>query len=289
MITFLQSAATAATDSLSHNTFVDKIENLTNVPREELFSNLFMGLLSIAWKILAVILIYYIGRWLIRKINQIVGRIMVRRNVDPSLRSFLMSAISITLTIILIIMVIGILGFNTTSFIAIFASAGLAVGVALSGTLQNFAGGIMLLIFRPFRIGDYIESQGQGGTVKSLQFTSTVITTSDNKTIYLPNGPVFTSVLNNYTAEPTRRVEWTYSLAYGQDYEAVKKFFGDMIGQDKRILSNPTYNVNISAIAGGAITVIVWAWVNHENYSNVLYDMNQRVYENYQKYNLQLK
>lgn len=289
MFTFLQTTASAAADSLSGRSFMDKIEKWTQVPQDQLWSKLFLAAMDVAGKIILALIVFYAGRWIIKKLNAIVNKIMTRRRVDPSLRSFLNSVISITLTIILVIMVIGILGFSTTSFVAIFASAGLAVGVALSGTLQNFAGGVMLLIFRPFRVGDYIEAQGRGGTVKAIQLTSTVINTVDNKTIYLPNGTVFTGVINNYTIEPTRRIEWTYSLPYGQDYEVVKKFFGDMVAQDNKILSNPKYEINISTVTGGAITVVVWAWVNHNDYSSIFYAMNERVYENYKKYNLELK
>jgi len=166
------------------------------------------------------IAVFYIGRYIVRKLNAFIQRILVKRKADPSIASFVKSATEIVLYFVLIIIVIGILGIETSSFIALFASAGVAIGMALSGTLQNFAGGVLILSLRPYSVGDYIEAQGFAGTVKAIQMFSTIITTADNKTIIIPNGPLSNGSVNNYSKQETRRVDWTVSLAYGHGLRA---------------------------------------------------------------------
>ena len=184
------SAQTIVADSTHKEKIAEKLTALSHMSGEEVISMIIRGALDISARILIALVILAIGRWIIRYLKNILRKMLTKREVDASLKSFLMSLVSISLTLFLIITIISILGIDTTSFVAIFASAGLAIGMALSGTLQNFAGGVMILIFKPFHVGDFIEAQGQTGTVKEIQLFNTIINTPDNKTIMIPNGGI---------------------------------------------------------------------------------------------------
>jgi len=201
---------------------------------EDAISTVTNSLVSFCFKLLVAIVVFYIGKFLIKRIYGLVYNVMTRRRVDPSLTTFVLSLIRITLYFVLIIIAIGILGVETSSFIAIFASAGVAIGMALSGTLQNFAGGVLILLLKPYKVGDFIEVQGYAGTVKSIQLFNTVINTIDNKAIIIPNGALSTSSINNYSLEDYRRVEWSISLAYGTDLDAAKAAILDIVESDIR-------------------------------------------------------
>ena len=174
-------------------------------------------------RILIAVIVFIVGRFLISMLNKFVGRLMDKRKVDISIKTFVKSLVNITLTVLLIISVVGALGVETTSFAALLASAGVAVGMALSGNLQNFAGGLIVLLFKPYKVGDWIESQGVSGTVKEIQIFHTILTTADNKVIYVPNGAMSSGVVTNYSNPVTRRVEWIVGVDYGEDYEKVQK------------------------------------------------------------------
>ena len=216
------SAQTIVADSTHKEKIAEKLTALSHMSGEEVISMIIRGALDISARILIALVILAIGRWIIRYLKNILRKMLTKREVDASLKSFLMSLVSISLTLFLIITIISILGIDTTSFVAIFASAGLAIGMALSGTLQNFAGGVMILIFKPFHVGDFIEAQGQTGTVKEIQLFNTIINTPDNKTIMIPNGGISTGIINNYSKENRRRVEWTFGIGYGDDYDKAR-------------------------------------------------------------------
>lgn len=203
---------------------------------EDVLSKMTHGIVSFAFKLALAILVFYLGRFIIRKIYKTVLKIMTVRHVDPSLTTFVLSLIKMTLYFILVISIIGILGLETSSFIAIFASAGVAMGMALSGTLQNFAGGVLILLLKPYKVGDFIEVQGYQGTVKSIQLFNTVINTIDNKAIIIPNGVLSTSSVNNYSLESYRRVDWTICLAYGTDLEKAKEAMLEIVLSDERVV-----------------------------------------------------
>lgn len=260
-------------------TFSEKLANLSSMSVEDLIKTATSGIISIVLKIVIALLIFAIGRWIIKRIRRVMDRIMTRREVDVSLRAFLMSLVSITLMLFLIIVIIGVLGIDTTSFIALFASAGLAIGMALSGTLQNFAGGVMILLFRPFRVGDFIEAQGQSGTVKEIQLIHTLLNTPDNKTILLPNGPVSTGIINNYSREPRRRVDWTFGIAYGDDYDVARATIAELLAADERVAKDPEPFIALTALADSSVNIVVRAWVDSPEYWNVYFDMNERVYK----------
>ena len=193
-------------------------------------------LVDFGFKLLVAIVVFYIGRFIIRKLYSFTRRVMERRGTDPSLCTFLLSLLKITLYFILVVTVIGILGLETSSFLALFASAGVAIGMALSGTLQNFAGGVLILLLKPYRVGDFIEAQGYTGTVKAIQIFNTVINTLDNKAIVIPNGGLSTGTINNYSMEDDRRVEWTVSLSYDTDYDQAKAAILSMLADDPRVV-----------------------------------------------------
>ena len=215
-----------------------EVAELKSLSLEDLINRLAQSAVSFAINLALAILVFYIGRFIIRKIYRLVQTIFIRREVDPSLSTFILSLINIVLYFILIVTVIGILGIETTSFLALFASAGVAIGMALSGTLQNFAGGVLILLLKPYKIGDYIEVQGFAGTVKEIQIFFTVITTYDNKSISIPNGGLSTGSVNNWTREEFRRVEWTVSISYGDDVATARRALLDLLCNDPRILDS---------------------------------------------------
>lgn len=228
---------------------------------------------------IAAALVFIIGRWVIKKLLGGMHRIFERRKVDSSVATFIVSFTRVVLYIALILGAIGILGVQTTSFVAILAAAGFAVGMALSGTLQNFAGGVMILLLKPYRVGDYITAQGQEGSVKSIQLFNTILTTIDNKTIVLPNGPVSTGIIMNFSTEETRRIEWVVGINYGDDFALAQTIIRQILDNDKRVLRQPDYTIEINKLADSAVNVVVRAWVKSADYWNVYFDINSRIYK----------
>ena len=222
-----------------------------------------------------------IGLWIVSMVVGVIGRIMDKSNTDPSLAGFIRSLISILLKIMVYITAIGMLGVEMTSFIAILGAAGLAVGMALSGTLQNFAGGVIILLFKPYKVGDFIEAQGYSGVVKEIQIFITVLTTPDNKTVIIPNGPLATGSLINYSAQATRRVDWTYGIAYGDDLDKAYELLNKFIAEDSRILKDPEPFLALSELADSSVNIVVRVWVNSADYWGVHFDMNEKVYKQF--------
>lgn len=213
-----------AWDALKGLSFDDAITTIAN------------SIVQFSFRLLIAALVFYIGKFAIRKIFEVVRRILIANEVDASLMTFVLSLVRIVLYFILIVTIVGILGVETSSFLALFASAGVAIGMALSGTLQNFAGGVLILLLKPYKVGDYIEAQGYAGTVKEIQIFHTVINTPDNKTIIIPNGGLSTGSINNYSFESYRRVEWTIGLCYGCDYIKAKQVFMQILLSDDRVV-----------------------------------------------------
>ena len=209
-------------------------------------------------RILIAVIVFIVGRFLISMLNKFVGRLMDKRKVDISIKTFVKSLVNITLTVLLIISVVGALGVETTSFAALLASAGVAVGMALSGNLQNFAGGLIVLLFKPYKVGDWIESQGVSGTVKEIQIFHTILTTADNKVIYVPNGAMSSGVVTNYSNQVTRRVEWIVGVDYGEDYEKVQKIVYDILAVDQRILKEPAPFVALHALDASSVNCLLY-------------------------------
>ena len=204
---------------------------------------------------------------------------MERRKIDATIQSFLRSFINILLTILLLISVVSALGVNTTSFAALLASAGVAVGMALSGNLQNLAGGLIILLFKPYKVGDYVDAQGVSGTVKEIQIFHTVLITPDNKIIYVPNGSLSSGSVTNYSLSQLRRVDWTVGVEYGTEIEKVRQTELDLIKKDGRILTEPAPFIALSALADSSVNITIRVWVKNEDYWGVFFDMNQNIYE----------
>ena len=255
------------------------LDVLASSPRlEKIVKSLVEQGSHLGWTIIKAILVFIIGRFVIRMINKLVRRILTKRDFDPSVKTFVGSLVNVTLMVLLIISVVGALGVQTTSFAALLASAGVAIGMALSGNLSNFAGGLIILLFKPYKVGDYIESQGVGGTVKEIQIFHTILLTSDNKNIYIPNGSLSSGVVTNIGREPTRRVEWTFGVDYGSDYEQVKRVIESVLAQDARILNDPAPFIALSALADSSVNVVVRAWVKSPDYWGVFFDTNKAIY-----------
>ena len=222
-------------------------------------------------RIIGAIIIFVVGRFLISLLRKMLARLLAKRHVDASIQSFVKSLVNILLTILLIIAVIGKLGVETTSFAALLASAGVAIGMALSGNLQNFAGGLIVLLFRPFKVGDWIESQGVSGTVREIQIFHTILTTADNKVIYIPNGALSSGTVTNYSREDTR-------VEYGENYDKVESTVRRIISEDSRILNTPEPFVALHALDASSVNVVIRVWVKSGDYWGVYFDMNKKIY-----------
>lgn len=244
--------------------------------------------ISVGSKILLAIVVFIVGRWIVRRLNKLLAKILEKRHVEASLSTFVKSLVNITLTLLLIIVVIGVLGIETSSFIALFASAGVAIGMALSGTLQNFAGGVMILLFKPFKVGDTIEAQGQSGTVREIQIFNTILATPDNKIIIIPNGGLSTGLMKNYSREATRRVDWEFGIAYGDDYTKAKAVIARLLDADGRVLKDPAYFIALTSLGESSVNIVVRAWVNAGDYWGVYFDMNEKVYKTFAEENLNI-
>ena len=253
----------------------------------ETYSMLGQWALSFCKSLFLAVVVYLVGKCIIKWVTKLVSKMLKKSKVEPSLASFLKSIVSVVLWFCLIIIIISILGIETSSFIALFASAGVAVGLALSGTLQNFAGGVMLLLFKPFKVGDYIEAQGFQGTVKEIQIFNTIIRTNDAQTIIIPNGSLSTGSLKNYSTEKYRRVDLDFHFAYGADLEAVKKAINKVQAASPLILQGPVADspvvaepwVGITELAEKGVVVNTRTWCKGEDYWTVYFYMNETVYQ----------
>jgi len=263
-------------------------------------------MLQFGLKVLAALLLYFVGMWLISLLKRALKRMFERRNTEPTLASFISSFVSISLTVLLVVVSVSTLGVNTTSLAALLAAGGMAIGMALSGTVQNFAGGLMLLAFKPFKAGDFIEAQGQSGTVIEVNITATKILTVDNRVVILPNGALSNGTINNFSGRPLRRVEWLVSVSYGSNAAACKKAILDIVNSECRVLKPDTdmnalykemniskfqlstVNYRMDAIPApfvalkslneNDITFVVRAWVKGADYWGVFFDLQERFY-----------
>ena len=251
----------------------DGLDKLALVTQQLIYSGIQAG-----GHILKAVIVFLVGRFLIRMLNRLVRRLMDKRNVDISIKTFVRSLVNILLTVLLIVSVVGALGVETTSFAALLASAGVAVGMALSGNLQNFAGGLVILLFKPYKVGDWIDAQNVSGTVKEIQIFHTILTTADNKLIYVPNGALSSGVVTNYSNQTTRRVEWIVGVDYGEDYNKVEKVVREVLAADKRILDDPAPFIALHALDASSVNVVARVWVNSADYWGVYFDINKAIY-----------
>lgn len=286
----------APADTVSHDLGAEiaaVADKIANTPTSELFAELLDKVVSFGIKVLVAVALYFIGGWLIRRIKKMLQKIFEKHDfLDQAIESFIMSIAGIALWIILIIAIIGTLGIETTSFAALLAGGGMAIGLALNGTVQNFAGGIMILIFRPFKAGDFIEMQGFTGTVTEVTITSTKLTTTDNRVIIIPNGAISNGTINNYSHMPMRRLDITVDVEYGTSSEKTCELLQTLIKQDDRILTAETSGkadpfVALSSLKDSSIQFVVRVWVKSEDYWNVNYDLLKKIYEELPKNGVQ--
>ena len=280
--------ALAANDStmVQPKSLEQTVEELSKVDFNEVWSQLLSSAVDLGLKILVALVIYWVGKSLINLLYKVVKKALEKRQVDASINSFVLSLVRVVMMFVLIITIIGVLGINTSSFVALFASAGVAVGMALSGTLQNFAGGVMILLFKPFKVGDWIDAAGVSGGVKEIQIFNTLLTTGDNKVIIVPNAKLSNDMVVNYSKAGTRRVDWTFGIAYGDDYDKAKSVLMQFIKEDKRIQQTPAPFVALNALADSSVQIVVRAWVDGADYWGVYFGMNERVYKEFGKYGL---
>lgn len=270
-------------DSLDLKGSAEKfVEKVTTTPADVLLKELGNDALQFGLKVLAALAIYFIGAWVIKRIKKLLGNIFERRKTDKAIASFTMSLVSISLTILLIILTVGTLGVNTTSLAAILAAGGMAIGMALSGTVQNFAGGIMLLVFKPFKAGDFIEAQGFSGTVSEVNIVSTKLTTTDNRVIVLPNGSLSSGTINNISQNPIRRLEWKIGVEYGSNIDQARKVILGILNADARVLHGKDApdepNVKLSGLLDSSVEIQARCWVRTDDYWNLLWEVNELIY-----------
>ena len=258
-------------DSVQKARFAQTVEQLSSLEMSDIWKQISEWCIWTGIKLVIAIALFYIVRWILHRVLSVVDAIMTRRKVERSLHSFCMTAVKTIGYIFIVVLIISTLGFDTTIFVGMIASLGLAIGMALSGTLQNFAGGVMILVLRPYKIGDFIEAEGVSGTVADIRLFTTMIHTSDKKTIYIPNNTISTSIINNYSTSTTRRCSWKVSVAYGDNYDVIREAMLNIITRDGRALSDPMPIVRIDALADSAVVIEARAWVKNEDFWG-LYD-----------------
>lgn len=299
------------TDSIA-SPIIPNLKTLSASSVDSFLKKIISDVTDLAISIVIAIVVFYIGKFLIKKAYKITQAILLRRDIDKSLTSFILSFVKIVLYFVLIIVVIGILGIETSSFLALFASAGVAIGMALSGTLQNFAGGVLILFLKPYKIGDYIEAQGYAGTVTEIQIFHTIINTADNKSIIIPNGGLSTGSINNYSRENYRRVDWDICLAYGNDVNVARKAILDILNNDERVVKQYLEDdmtlrgikpdvltpvkvqtktdrspvVILNSLADSSIVLTARAWTTSENYWGLKGDITEILYNELPKHGL---
>ena len=277
-----------AADTTATANFHDMMSAVSGMSPDEIKEAITTFVLSFTMKLIKVLLIWFVGRWVLKYVVKLLVRIMENHIDNVSVRTFVISLVDVVMMILLLLMIIGVLGIDTSSFIAIFASAGVAIGMALSGTLQNFAGGVMILLFRPFKVGDFIEAQDVAGTVRQIQIFNTIVHTGDNKVILLPNGPLSTGIINNYSRAPKRRLDMMFSISYGNDFEKARAVLQRLIAEDPRVLNDPAAPlIELAELGASSIDITVRMWCNQADYWAIKYSLNKKVYEVFPKEGLE--
>lgn len=269
-------------DTTVVNEMTQNVKNIVTTPISDWLPQLVHDyIIPLGLKLIAALIVFLLGRWVIKLVKKWMANGLMSKHGDATLHSFLSNLVSVLLYFVLIISIISILGINTSSLVALLASAGLAVGMALSGTLQNFAGGVMIILFRPFKVGDYISAQGFEGKVSEIQIFNTHLLTVDNKEVILPNGSLSTGVMTNFSKQGTRRVDWVVSMAYGDDYDKAKALMLRLCDEDSRIMKEPAPFVELLKLNESSVDLTVRAWVDAADYWPVFFAMNERIYKSF--------
>jgi small conductance mechanosensitive channel len=244
---------------------------------EDMASRIY-GLLTLyGLKFIAAVIVLIIGRWIAKALTNVVEKVMAKRDIDPTITSFVKSLTYIGLLIFVVLAALGQLGIQTTSFIAVIGAAGLAIGLALQGSLSNFAAGFLMIIFRPFKVGDYIEGGGVAGTVEAIQIFTTQLKTPDNKTVIVPNAKMMGDNITNYSTKGTRRVDMVFGIGYGDDINKARSILENLVAQDDRILDDPPVKIAVVELADSSVNFIVRPWVKSEHYWDVYFEMTENV------------
>lgn len=277
--TKVEKAPLIVPDSIQKQQLVEVVKKISHLDYHQLLTDLVQEAGWILLKVVIALAIYLVGKQIIKWIIRLMDKAFNRHSVEASLRSFLRSLVKALLMVMLVFAIVQTLGVNTSSFLALFASAGLAIGMALSGTLQNFAGGVVLLLLRPYKVGDYIESMGQSGTVESIGLFSTSLKTPDNQTIYVPNNSIATSIIDNYSQSETRRVDWVLSISYGDDVDVARREILAMLEADARVLKENAPVVLVKTLNSSSVDLVIRAWVKNADYWGLYFDMNEKMYK----------
>lgn len=265
------------------DTLTERIEHISTVEKLFNYKPAEINQLLVKWgtNLVITVIIFVVGFWLAKFASRTVRKILRRSNTDEGLVTFLTSLTSMMLKVLVVVTGINQLGIEMTSFVAILGAAGLAVGMAFSGTLSNFAGGVMILAFKPFRVGDTIKALNETGIVKEILIFNTYLHTPDNKTIILPNGPVANGNIVNFTREQMRRADFSFGIDYGNDLKVVKELLWKFIGEDPRILREPAPFVGVGDLGVGSVQIIVRVWVKTSDHSSVTFTMNEKIYHEF--------
>lgn len=257
---------------------LDQVNEIMDPDRASEFLDIAMELgMEYGLKLIAAIVVFLIGKMVANWVKKLVARVMNKGGLDPIIVGFTSSIAYIAMMAFVIVAALGQLGIQTTSFIAILGAAGLAIGLALQGSLANFAAGFLMIIFRPFKVGDYIEGGGVSGTVQAIHIFTTTLTTPDNKTIIVPNANIGNNNITNYSTQATRRVDLTVGVAYDADLKEVRSILEDIVSKDERILKDPAHQIAVSELADNSVNFVFRLWVNSADYWDVFFDANETV------------
>jgi len=234
-------------------------------------------------KVATALAIFLVGKFVVRLAVSAIAKVMQKQEVDKTLETFICNLVRTALMIVVVIAAIGAIGIQTTSFIAIFGAAGLAVGLALQGSLSNFASGVLIVLFRPYRVGDWVEAAGISGSVEQVQILTTILKTGDNKQIIVPNSQIMDSIITNYSANDTRRVDMVVGVSYGDDLDKVRKTLEDLLANEDRILPEPAPTIAVSALADSSVNFVVRPWVKTSDYWGVMFDMTEAIKKRFDK------
>lgn len=259
------------------------MEEITAMVNPEQLNVFVEGASKFGVQIIAAIAVFIIGRWLARRISNLIERGLVRAETDPTLVSFFRNIAYFGLLVLVIIAAVGQLGVQTTSFIAILGAAGLAVGLALQGSLANFAAGVLMIIFRPFKAGDFVEAAGTAGVVEEIQLFTTKMRTPDNKTIIIPNAQVTSATITNYSARDTRRLDLVFGVSYTDDLDKVKRVIGEVLAEEPRLLKDPEPLVGLLELGDSSVNFAVRPWVNSSEYWPVFFDLQEAMKKRFDK------
>ena len=242
--------------------------------------------IALSIKLATALAIFLVGKYVVRLVVKATATVMQKQEVDKTLETFICNLVRTVLMVVVIIAAIGAIGIETTSFIAIFGAAGLAVGLALQGSLSNFASGVLIILFRPYRVGDWIEAAGVSGGVEQVQILTTVLKTGDNKQIIVPNSQIMNSIITNYSANDTRRVDMVVGVSYDDDIDKVRKVLEELVAAEERVLPEPLPTIAVSALADSSVKFVVRPWVKTSDYWGVMFDMTEAIKKRFDKDNI---